>query len=186
MIDLLKKAPCILAALVVLFSCEGNKNSQENDTQIEEVVSTAKSNFFGDEIDGENATDAMQFIADNQDKDSINIKISGEITSVCQMKGCWMTMNVGEEELRITFKDYGFFVPKNSSGNEAIIEGVLHKKLVDVKMLKHYAEDGGKSKEEIEAITEPKLQFMFEASGVIIYGDDLESLETTPQSIKNR
>lgn len=175
MIDLLKKAPCILAALVVLFSCEGNKNSQENENEIEETFSTIKSNFFGEEIDRENATDAIRFIADNQDKDSINIKISGKISSVCQMKGCWMTMNVGDEELRITFKDYGFFVPKNSSGNEAIIEGVLHKKLVDVKMLKHYAADAGKSEEEIEAITEPKLQFMFEASGVIIYGDDLES-----------
>ncbi|MCZ6899001.1 MAG: hypothetical protein O7F74_02075 [Bacteroidetes bacterium] len=27
---------------------------------------------------------------------------------------------------------------------------------------------------------EPKLQFVFEADGVIIFGDDLESLETTP------
>ena len=182
MIDLLKKAPCILAALVVLFSCEGNKNSQENDTQIEEVVSTAKSNLFGYEFDGEDAIDAMQFIADNQDKDSISIKLSGEITSVCQMKGCWMTMNVGDEELRITFKDYGFFVPKNSSGNEAIIEGVLHKKLVDVEILKHYAADAGQSEEEIEAITEPKLQFVFEASGVIIYGDNLESPKTSPSN----
>jgi len=180
MIELLKKAPCILIALVVLVSCEGTKNSNENETEIEETFVTVKSNFFGEEIDRENATDAMKFIANNQDKDSISIKLLGEITSVCQMKGCWMTMNVGDEELRITFKDYGFFVPKNSSGNDAIIEGVLHKKLVDVKMLKHYAEDAGKSAEEIEAITEPKLQFVFEASGVIIYGNNLERAKTSP------
>lgn len=182
MIDLLKKAPCILAALVVIVSCDGTKNSHENETEIEETFSTIKSNFFGEEIDRENATDAMQFIAENHDRDSINVKLSGEITSVCQMKGCWMTMNVGKEELRITFKDYGFFVPKNSSGNEAIIEGVLHKKLVDVEMLKHYAADAGKSEEEIEAISEPKLQFVFEASGVIIYGDDLESPKASPSN----
>ena len=119
-------------------------------------------------------------MADNKDKDSINVKLSGEITGVCQMKGCWMTMNVGDEELRITFKDYGFFVPKNSSGNEAVIEGALYKKLVDVEMLKHYAEDAGKPEEEIEAITEPELQFVFEASGVIIFGNDLESIDTGP------
>ena len=91
-------------------------------------------------------------------------------------------MNVGEEELRVTFKDYGFFVPKNSSGNDAVIEGALYKKLVNVEMLKHYAEDAGKSEEEINAITEPKEQFVFEASGVIIYGDDLESIEASPSN----
>jgi len=180
MIDQLKNASAILVALMVLVSCEGTKNSQENDTQIEEAISTVKSNFYGVKIDREKAIDAKQFIADNKDKDSINVKLSGEITSVCQMKGCWMTMNVGDDELRITFKDYGFFVPKNSSGNEAIIEGVLHKKLVDVEMLKHFAEDAGKSEEEIEAITKPKLQFVFEAKGVIIYGDDLESPGSSP------
>ena len=180
MIDLLKKSLAILVALVVLVSCEGTKNTKENETQIEEAVNAVKSNFFGEEINGENALDAAQFITDNKENDSIKIKLSGEITSVCQMKGCWMTMNVGEEELRITFKDYGFFVPKNSSGNDAVIEGSLYKKLVDVETLKHYAEDAGKSEEEINAITEPKEQFVFEASGLVIYGDDLESLEASP------
>jgi hypothetical protein len=35
-----------------------------------------------------------------------------------------------------------------------------------VEELKHFAEDDGKSKEEIEKITEPKIEMVFEASGV--------------------
>ena len=35
-------------------------------------------------------------------------------------------------------------------------------------MLKHYAEDEGKSQEEIDAISEPEFAYTFEAIGVII------------------
>jgi len=35
-------------------------------------------------------------------------------------------------------------------------------------MLKHLAEDEGKSQEEIDAITEPKMEYTFVAHGVII------------------
>jgi hypothetical protein len=37
-----------------------------------------------------------------------------------------------------------------------------------VETLRHYAEDEGKSKEEIAAITEPVTEYTFEAVGVII------------------
>jgi hypothetical protein len=38
----------------------------------------------------------------------------------------------------------------------------------DVKTLRHYAEDQGKSKEEVEAITAPKKEITFEATGALI------------------
>ena len=44
----------------------------------------------------------------------------------------------------------------------------LKKKIVDVATLQHYAEDAGKSKEAIAAITEPQEMLTFEAEGVII------------------
>ena len=34
--------------------------------------------------------------------------------------------------------------------------------------LKHYAEDAGKSPEEIAKITEPSIEFAFEANGVLL------------------
>jgi len=37
-----------------------------------------------------------------------------------------------------------------------------------VATLRHYAEDAGKSKEEIEKITEPETNLMFLADGVLI------------------
>ena len=38
-------------------------------------------------------------------------KISGRIVETCSKKGCWMTLDTGEDTLFIKFRDYAFFVP---------------------------------------------------------------------------
>jgi hypothetical protein len=70
--------------------------------------------------------------------------------------------------MRVTFKDYGFFIPTNSQGFPITIEGIATLTETDVETLRHYAEDQGKSKEAIEAITAPKKEITFEASGALI------------------
>ena len=78
-------------------------------------------------------------------------------------------MDMGDgKEIRVSFKDYGFFVPKNLDGEQAIVEGVAFVDTIDVPFLKHLAEDAGKSEEEIAAITEPEISVNFTANGVII------------------
>ena len=81
-----------------------------------------------------------------------------------------MTIENGNQDpLRVTFKDYGFFVPKSGVENKmATFSGVCMRKEQSVDELRHYAEDEGKSKEEIEAITEPLITYAFEAEGVTI------------------
>jgi len=98
------------------------------------------------------------------------VKLTGTLDQVCQVKGCWMTMQVAEDqEMRVRFKDYGFFVPKDASGKTAIIEGVASFDTTSVDELRHYAVDGGMSEEEAaKKFTEPELSLNFEATGVII------------------
>lgn len=80
-----------------------------------------------------------------------------------------MTMNIGNDKtMQVKFKDYAFFVPKDASGKTVFIEGVAFTDTTSVQELQHYAEDGGKSKEEIAKITEPEISVSFEAHGVII------------------
>ena len=101
--------------------------------------------------------------------DSINSKMIAKVNSVCQAKGCWMTLDLGDEqEVMVKFKDYGFFVPKDISGKEVIINGKAYVKEVSIDVQRHYAEDAGKSLEEIAAITEVKKTFSFEADGVLL------------------
>ena len=128
----------------------------------------ASAQNFGKEITAENAIAAKTVSSTLADQESITLKVEGTIDEVCQAKGCWMTMEVGNQQsMRITFKDYGFFVPIESSGQKAVIEGVLKKELISVATLKHLAEDAGKSKAEIAAITEPKSSLVFVADGVL-------------------
>ena len=112
------------------------------------------------------ATDSIEQVNENG---TFEGKISGEIKEVCTKKGCWLTMDLPNgESMRVTFKDYGFFVPTTSQGYPIVLDGVAVLTETDVKTLRHYAEDEGKSAEEVAAITEPKREITFEAVGVEI------------------
>ena len=133
-------------------------------------VLAQKTESFGEKIKLDGAIEGASFLKQIDGKDSLLIKISAPIVNVCQKKGCWMNVDLGEgKQMMVRFKDYGFFVPKDADGKIAVIDGVAFREVLSVDMLRHYAEDAGKSKEEIEKITEPETRLSFEASGVLIY-----------------
>ena len=100
---------------------------------------------------------------------SSKVKIEGEILSSCPMKGCWMRISVEKDTVLVRFKDYGFFVPKNGiEGKSTIINGKLSVDTLSIAQLQHYAEDAGKSKEEIALISKPEITISFLADGVVI------------------
>ena len=80
-----------------------------------------------------------------------------------------MKMDLADKkESFVRFKDYGFFVPVDADQSEAIISGRAYVEEISVAEQKHYAKDGGKSQEEIDKITTPKVTYAFEADGVLI------------------
>ena len=118
--------------------------------------------------------DSSEIIDYNSEKDtflnsSSKIKLEGEILSSCPMKGCWMKISVEKDTVLVRFKDYGFFVPKNGiEGKRTIINGNISVDTLSVAQLQHYAEDAGKSKEEIALINKPEITISFLADGVLI------------------
>ncbi len=101
--------------------------------------------------------------------DTVSVKFKSDIKSVCKKKGCWMKMDLpNNQESFVRFKDYGFFVPLNADSSPAIVSGKAYIDVVSVAELQHYAKDGGKSQEEIDKITEPKVTYAFLADGVMI------------------
>ena len=122
---------------------------------------------------GTEITDEGSISINDLDKKLVNNKfegkITGRVTEVCQEKGCWMKMEKENgEKLMVKFKDYGFFMPKDIVGKEVVLDGEANVKQVSVKQQKHYAEDAGKSKEEIAKIKEPKKEMQFVAKGVLV------------------
>ncbi|MEO1448785.1 MAG: DUF4920 domain-containing protein [Bacteroidota bacterium] len=131
--------------------------------------------FHGLRIDAAEATPLSDLAAMVAEKGTISpIKIEGEVLAACQAKGCWMTMPIAEgQEMRVKFKDYGFFVPKDIAGKTAILEGKAFADTTSVADLRHYAVDGGMSEEEAaEKFTEPEVAIAFEATGVIIKSEE--------------
>lgn len=104
--------------------------------------------------------------------DSVNVVMRAKVSGVCQTKGCWMNLvdptGTTADEMFVQFHDYGFFMPKDIEGREVIVEGKAYKEETTVEELKHYAEDEGKSPEEIAAITEPVTEKKFMATGVVL------------------
>ena len=155
----------LLVSVMVCFVAYGGY-SQEADTKSSEESEVI---YRGKKISEEGAITVQEMIEQMGDKKKMKTKIKAEVISCCQKKGCWMQVDLGDGELmRVRFKDYGFFVPFDSPGKTAIMEGVAFYDEVSVGMLQHYAEDAGKSKEEIEAITESEYKLAFEATGVIL------------------
>ena len=156
----------LLFVLMLAFSCKNDNSSQV----IQETEDIAYASF-GDEIKAEgalSAADMSEKYLGLKEGDTINTKVTASINEVCSKKGCWMKLDLGNgEEMMVRFKDYGFFMPLNAEG-DVIIDGKAFVTETSVDELRHYAEDAGKSKEEIEAITEPKRTFGFEANGVLL------------------
>lgn len=127
---------------------------------------------FGATITGDGAVTVQEMLNQLGDKQETEAKITATVNQVCQKEGCWYTVQLPDgKDMMIMTKDHSFTLPKDCAGKTAIAEGRAYWKETSVEDLKHYAEDAGKSPEEIAAITEPKRELRFEAKGVIIEGE---------------
>ncbi|MBF4467191.1 DUF4920 domain-containing protein [Flavobacterium sp. LC2016-12] len=96
-----------------------------------------------------------------------NVTVKGEVTDVCEKRGCWLTVKTGNgSSFFVKMKDYAFFVPTSLKGKNVVLEGNAEKKITSVDDLKHYAKDAKKSQAEINAITSPKEEIRFLADGI--------------------
>jgi Domain of unknown function (DUF4920) len=93
--------------------------------------------------------------------------IKTTVTEVCPKKGCWMKVKSGNngEDLRVTFKDYAFFVPTELIGKEVALQGRYVKHTESVEEQKHLLKDAKRPQSEIDAVTTPKTTLRFIATG---------------------
>ena len=156
-----------IAFILILFFTANYSYAQET----EAAAANSEAIFRGEKISEEGAITVSELVEKMKGKENekLTVKVQAKITGCCQKKGCWMLVDLENgKTMRVTFKDYGFFVPLESAGRTVIMEGTAYYKTVPVDLLRHYAEDAGKSKKEIQAIKEPEHDLAFEAAGVIL------------------
>jgi hypothetical protein len=165
----MKKIIVVLGCFCLLIACKSNTNEDKNTIAAAEVSQSYRS--FGQEISASELMTIEDVISNSKKMvvgDTIPVKFSSKVESVCQNKGCWMKVDMNGELTMVRFKDYGFFMPKDIAGQDAIIKGVAFVEVESVEQQRHYAEDAGMSAEEIAAITEPKKQIAVLSSGVLL------------------
>lgn len=74
------------------------------------------------------------------------VVVEGLIAASCTNKGCWMQLKPvdGDQTVRVTFKDYGFFIPLDAKGMKARAEGVTTVKKLSKAEADHLEEEGAK------------------------------------------
>ena len=99
----------------------------------------------------------------------IDVILTGTILDVCQKKGCWIVVSDGTSQMRVTFRDYSFFLPTDSFNRTVIIRGVVTVETIDEETAKHYAEES--KGEDPDAIDGPQRVVTMVAGGVLVTGE---------------
>jgi hypothetical protein len=76
------------------------------------------------------------------------VVVEGHVRRACSRKGCWMELAAAPEATapgcRVTFKDYGFFVPTDSAGSRARIEAAVELARLEPSHVEHLEREGAK------------------------------------------
>lgn len=126
---------------------------------------------FGTKITDEGAikVDQLPALLANGGNATGDVKVIGKVVEVCKAEGCWIKMETATGPMMIKMKDHAFLVPLSLNGKMIVVQGSASMKEISVETLKHYAEDAGKSKEEIAAIKKPKTEMVMQAKGILVY-----------------
>ena len=174
---LLSVAACSFAACNQSSTTAANsvKDTTANKT---EAVSVSKDSVYGVTFDYKTPSKLVDLMKEASKLDTTkDYAVEATITQVCQKKGCWFNAedgNGGDIFVKIVSdEDKGeeVGIPMTTAiGSSLIFYGTPKYSSVSVKQQKHYLEDAGKSKAEIDAITKPKMAWRFFATGVVIKG----------------
>jgi hypothetical protein len=77
------------------------------------------------------------------------VTVEGTVRAACTNKGCWLelaesakTCEGAPPGCRVTFKDYGFFIPTNSAGSRARVQGTFELATVSAPRVRHLEQEG--------------------------------------------
>jgi hypothetical protein len=158
----------LILALVVLIAA-GCHHTPKQSSENKEVVQLPATGNFGNDIIVQNAIPASEIASMFTGQDSLLVTLSGKITASCKHSGCWMDLDLGNNEtIHVTFQDEAFTIPLDAAGKNAVAEGMAIRELIPVATLQNYAREEGKSEEEVAAITSPVYAYEFIAKGVLI------------------
>ena len=110
----------------------------------EPVAVTDDAEVFGALLDANAKPTSLAALLDNPDEYvDTAVRVEARISQVCQKKGCFMIATAGDKAVRISFRDYSFFVPTDTSGKTVTLTGTVIERELSEKQAAHFREDAG-------------------------------------------
>ena len=161
----MKKYMIALAVAAIAIACSAPESNSVKD----EKEKLGKS-YGPVAVDINKAISVADMLKDFDGKNGeVEYTIEADISEVCSKAGCWINIDKGNgDTFMVRFKDHFTIPPKTEVGTGAYLHGVAFMDTISVADLQHFAEDAGKSKEEIAAITEPEFEINFIADGITL------------------
>ncbi len=111
--------------------------------EVPQTEAAAPTVHYGAPFTVASAIPAASVLADPSAHEGAPVRMTGELTQVCQKAGCWAVVKDDHgRAMRITMKDHAFGIAKDSIGKVCDVEGQLVAKDVDPATLAHYASEG--------------------------------------------
>jgi hypothetical protein len=131
----------------------------------EPVAKTATHEVFGAMLpDTGTPLSLVELVKDHDTYQDQEVLLATRIAKVCQKKGCFFVATQGAVTARVSFKDYGFFIPTDSGGKDVVLLGTFSRNSVSKEEADHYAADLGET-----ATSNPeRFQYSIVASAVKI------------------
>jgi len=116
----------IVLTLLIVFN--GTLLAQDQDEVIalsDPVVVTDHFKVYGAEMGEISGTTDLKIAGtiDFENREVHDLYFEGVLTEVCQTRGCNFFLDDGESQIRVRFLDYGFFIPTDSNGKNAVVRG---------------------------------------------------------------
>jgi hypothetical protein len=132
--------PVLIAACVLLAQAA----SAEVTRLSEPVAVTDDAEVFGAPLDVNAQATSLEALLDSPgDYVDTAVRVDARISQVCQKKGCFMIASAGDQAVRISFKDYSFFVPTDTGGKTVTVTGRFIERELSEKQAAHFREDAG-------------------------------------------
>lgn len=131
----------------------------------EPVIQTQTHEIFGAPLpEGGSPLGVAELIEHSERYEGQDVLVSTRIAKVCQKKGCFFVAQHGADTVRVTFKDYGFFIPSDSGGKNVTLAGHFSRKPLTPEEAAHLSADLG----EAAGSVEPGWEYAIVATSVSI------------------
>ncbi len=143
----MKRLVLVLSALSVL-ACNSEPSAPKPTAEPAASAATVAPGYkrYGDAITAKDPVPLATVLKDPASYKGREVLVNGAVRQACTRKGCWMelaeSMDPKGPGCRVTFKDYGFFVPTNSAGAQARVQGIVEVETVKASHVEHMEEEG--------------------------------------------